>query len=59
MWNISLSEVRAFYDTVRSLHSMFQCNCCQGSIYYDRDAAYIRCTSHACAKPLVIQIKLA
>lgn len=55
--NISLPEVRAFYDAVRSLHGMFQCDCCQGSIYYDRDAAYIRCISHACAKPLVIQTK--
>ncbi len=52
--NISISEIRTFYGAVRGLHNMFQCGGCQGSIYYDRDAAYVRCISHACSKPLVI-----
>jgi LSD1 subclass zinc finger protein len=49
--NLSIEEVKAFCDTVHSLHETFLCSKCGRLLKYFRDSKIVRCPNLRCESP--------
>ena len=56
--NLSLAEVRSFFDAVKNLHRVLLCPSCQGFLEYTDKPPSIRCTRNSCPNPIVLTAKV-